>query len=76
MANPNPAPDIAVLQSQMVEALKRLDNLDKKLDMHGAIYLTRSEWTEWKRGQNYQRILIALITAIVVGVIEYGIIHK
>ena len=79
--------DIAVLKSQMNETLKRLDTLASKLDeqslkidSQGSTFIMRGEWNEWKRSQQYQKVLLSLIVAIVtatiISVVEVGVFHK
>jgi hypothetical protein len=75
--------DIAVLKDQMLTVLKKLDSFDIKLDKQSQkidnthqTFLPRDEFNEWKKGQTYQKVLVALIVSIVVGVLEYGILRK
>lgn len=69
------ASEIAVLKEQMATAITTLKSIEAKQESVSTLYLPRTEFNEWKKGQAYQKILIALITAIVVGIIEYGIVH-
>lgn len=70
---PTVSEDIAVLKNQMTTISAQLNSVETKIDSQGTLYIPRSEWEEWKKGQNYQKILLALIVAIVTAVIEYGI---
>lgn len=69
MAAPTMAEDIAVLKNQMITVNSQLSSISKKLDDGVTMFLPRTEFDEWKKGQNYQKVLLALIVAIVSAVI-------
>lgn len=67
--------DIAVLQSQMKTLINSVDAISTKLDNQNSIYITRGEFTEFKSRWLFSHVIVALLTAIIVGLIEYFIIH-
>lgn len=70
------ATQIAVLNEQMSTAITEIKSLRKTVEETSGSFLPRNEFSEWKKGQTYQKILIVLITSIVVGILEYGILRK
>lgn len=68
--------DIAVLQSQMKTLITSVESINTKLDNQNGIYVTRGEFTEFKSRWLFSHIVVALITAIVVALVEYYFLHN
>jgi len=54
-----------VLQNQMMEVIKRLDKIDKKLDDQNLALVPRSEFDAFKKAVRVNYIMIMIGTALV-----------
>lgn len=75
MATQKEQADIAVLSSQMGDVIKRLDNIDKKMDLSGSLYVTRTEFAEFKQRWFLSHTLSGLLGAVVSGLAVYYLTH-
>lgn len=57
--------EIAVLQTQMGEVIKRLDKIDKKLDDQGLALVPRTEFDAFKKAVRVNYAIIVVLTALV-----------
>lgn len=78
--------EIAVLQTQMEEVKEGLrsvnstvERIETKIDDRNEKYVLRSDFTAFKKQYWLSHTLTALLTAIIIGVIEYvvlGVLRK
>lgn len=76
MANIKEQASIAVLSSQMNEVIKRLDNIDKKQSEQVSLYVTRSEFGEFKQRWFFSHTLAAIAGAVMSGLVVYYLTNK
>lgn len=67
---------IAVLNSQMGDVIKRLDSIDKKLGDQQGMYVTRTEFQEFKSRWFFSHTLAALSGAIMSGLVVYYLTNR
>lgn len=75
MATAKEQSDIAVLNSQMGDVIKRLDSMNRKLDDQQNLYLTRTEFNEFKSRWFFSHSLAAIVGAVLSGLIVYYLTH-
>lgn len=63
--------DIAVLKSQMKTALEGITSINQKLDNQAGLYVTQSEFTEFKKRWFLSHTLAGLAGSVLTGVILY-----
>lgn len=75
MATATEQTDIAVLKTKMESALKGIETINTKLDNQTALYLTRTEFDEFKKRWFLSHTLSGIAGSILTGVIIYIITH-
>lgn len=73
MATKSENADIAVLQTQMVAALKGIDSIDKKLDDQVATYVTKGEFSEFKKRWALSHAIVGIVSSAATALIFYYI---
>lgn len=71
MATKSENADIAVLQSQMQTVIEAVGQINKKLDEQVKLYVTRGEFSEFKRRWALSHLIVGILSAVVTAVIIY-----
>lgn len=58
-----------MLQTQMMEVIKRLDKIDKKLDDQNVSLVPRAEFDAFKKSVKINYVLIILVTAAITALV-------
>lgn len=72
----NEKADIAVLQSQMTTVIKGVSDINTKLDSQLALFVTKGEFNEFKKRWALSHTVVAIMTAVLTGLIIYFITGK
>lgn len=66
-------PAVAVLQSQMATVSDTVGRIETKLDAFNAQFVTKDEFTEFKKRWAFSHVIVALVSSVCTGLIIYFI---
>lgn len=71
MATKSENADIAVLQTQMKTVQDAVMRIETKLDTQINTYVTKNEFDEYKKSQNWQKVFLSVGSLVVGALVAY-----